>query len=224
MIFNVITLFPDMFSILKNEGVIARAIKKDIINIHTWQLRDFSTDGKVDDMPYGGGGAGMILKVQPIRACINHIKDLNKSNLHTIYLSPQGKKFNHQSALRLAKIKNIILLCGRYGGIDQRIIDVDIDEEISIGDFVLTGGELPAMMLIDSVSRFVSGVIKDTSTKDSFSDGKFDYPHYTKPFKIDTQVVPDILLSGNHSQIKQWRLQKAFDKTKLIRPDLLENE
>ena len=215
MIFNAITIFPKMFDAIKNEGIISRAITKNIIQINTHQLRDFAINKykNIDDAPYGGGG-GMVMQVEPIRNCIKHIKAKNPDTL-VIYLSPQGKKLDNKLVLDLAKKQNITLLCGRYEGVDERIIERDIDMEISLGDFVVSGGELPAMMLIDSVARQIDGVLGNkNSLNDSFQNDLLDYPHYTRPSEIDTQKVPEVLLSGDDKKIKQWRENQAQLATK----------
>ncbi len=221
MRFDVITLFPEMFSAIKEEGVIARGIKKSLLAIHTWQLRDFS-DNKhrnIDDAPYGGG-AGMVIQAKPIRDCLHKIKQ-NNPDTTVIYLSPQGQKLTHKLALELSKLKSITLLCGRYEGIDERVIEHDIDREISIGDFVISGGELGAMVVIDAVSRQISGVLgNQNSLNDSFANGLLDYPHYTRPETIDGQSVPAVLLSGHQANIDAWRVKKAEEKTQAKRPDL----
>ncbi len=219
--FDIITLFPEMFSAIKEEGVIARGIKKSLLAIHTWQLRDFS-DNKhrnIDDAPYGGG-AGMVIQAKPIRDCLHKIKQ-NNPDTTVIYLSPQGQKLTHKLALELSKLKSITLLCGRYEGIDERVIEHDIDREISIGDFVISGGELGAMVVIDAVSRQISGVLgNQNSLNDSFANGLLDYPHYTRPETIDGQSVPAVLLSGHQANIDAWRVKKAEEKTQTKRPDL----
>ena len=222
MKFDIITLFPEMFSAIKEEGVIARAMKKSLISINTWQLRDFSSNKykNVDEKPYGGG-AGMIIQVKPIRDCISNIKQSNP-NTKVIYLSPQGKKLDQNLVEELATFESIIMLCGRYEGVDERVIKNDIDFEISIGDYVISGGELAAMVLIDSISRRLPGVLgNEMSLKDSFTDNLLDYPHYTRPEVIDGQTVPDVLLSGNQAKIDAWRLEQTIKKTKQKRPDLL---
>jgi tRNA (guanine37-N1)-methyltransferase len=222
MRFDVITLFPDMFSAIKNEGVIARGIKKSLLSIHTWQLRDFA-DNKyrnVDDKPYGGGG-GMVMQVKPIRSCIDKIKS-KTTNTQVVYLSPQGQKLTHKLAVKLSKLDSIILLCGRYEGVDERIINQDVDMEISIGDYVISGGELAAMVLIDSVSRQLPKVLgNQNSLDDSFANGILDYPHYTRPKIIDGQQVPEILLSGHQAKIDTWRQEQALKNTQLKRQDLV---
>ena len=222
MKFDIITLFPEMFSAIKEEGVIARAMKKSLISINTWQLRDFSSNKykNVDEKPYGGG-AGMVIQVKPIRDCIAKIKQ-SSPNTKVIYLSPQGKKLDQNMVEELATFKSITMLCGRYEGIDERVIENDIDFEISIGDYVISGGELAAMVVIDSISRRLPGVLgNEVSLKDSFTDNLLDYPHYTRPEVIDGQTVPDVLLSGNQAKIDAWRLEQTIKKTKQKRPDLL---
>jgi tRNA (guanine37-N1)-methyltransferase len=222
MKFDIITLFPEMFSAIKEEGVIARAMKKSLISINTWQLRDFSSNNyrNVDEKPYGGG-AGMVIQVKPIRDCISKIKQ-SRPNTKVIYLSPQGKKLDQNMVEELATFESITMLCGRYEGIDERVIENDIDFEISIGDYVISGGELAAMVVIDSISRRLPGVLgNEVSLKDSFTDNLLDYPHYTRPEVIDGQTVPDVLLSGNQAKIDAWCLEQTIKKTKQKRPDLL---
>jgi tRNA (guanine37-N1)-methyltransferase len=222
MRFDIITLFPEMFSAIKEEGVIARAIKKSIISINEWQLRDFSENKykNVDDKAYGGG-AGMVMQVKPIRDCIKKIKE-QEPETKVIYLSPQGEPLNQNLVEKLSSFESLTLLCGRYEGVDERIIDNDVDFEVSIGDYVISGGELAAMVLIDSVSRRLPNVLgnKD-SLNDSFVNNLLDYPHYTRPESIDGDLVPEVLLSGNQAKIDTWRLEQAKNKTKQKRPDLL---
>ena len=222
MKFEIITLFPEMFSAIKEEGVIARAMKKSLISINTWQLRDFSSNNyrNVDEKPYGGG-AGMVIQVKPIRDCISKIKQ-SSPNTKVIYLSPQGKKLDQNLVEELATFESITMLCGRYEGIDERVIENDIDFEISIGDYVISGGELAAMVVIDAISRRLPGVLgNEVSLKDSFTDNVLDCPHYTRPEVIDNQAVPEVLLSGNQAKIDAWRLEQSIKKTKQKRPDLL---
>ena len=222
MKFDIITLFPEMFSAIKEEGVIARAMKKSLISINTWQLRDFSSNNyrNVDEKPYGGG-AGMVIQVKPIRDCISKIKQ-SSPNTKVIYLSPQGKKLDQNLVEELATFESITMLCGRYEGIDERVIENDIDFEISIGDYVISGGELAAMVVIDAISRRLPGVLgNEVSLKDSFTDNVLDCPHYTRPEVIDGQAVPEVLLSGNQAKIDAWRLEQSIKKTKQKRPDLL---
>ena len=222
MRFDIITLFPEMFSAIKEEGVIARAIKKSIISINEWQLRDFSENKykNVDDKAYGGG-AGMVMQVKPIRDCIKKIKE-QEPETKVIYLSPQGEPLNQNLVEKLSSFESLTLLCGRYEGVDERIIKNDVDLEVSIGDYVISGGELAAMVLIDSVSRRLPNVLgnKD-SLNDSFANNLLDYPHYTRPESIDGDSVPEVLLSGNQAKIDAWRLEQAKKKTQQKRPDLL---
>ena len=222
MRFDIITLFPEMFSAIKEEGVIARAIKKSIISIKEWQLRDFSENKykNVDDKAYGGG-AGMVMQVKPIRDCIKRIKE-QEPGTKVIYLSPQGEPLNQNLVEQLASFESLTLLCGRYEGVDERIIENDIDYEVSIGDYVISGGELAAMVLIDSVSRRLPNVLGNRdSLNDSFANNLLDYPHYTRPESIDGDIVPEVLLSGNQAKIDAWRQEQAKNKTKQKRPDLL---
>ena len=222
MKFDIITLFPEMFSAIKEEGVISRALKKSKISIKEWQLRDFSVNKykNVDDKPYGGG-AGMVMQVKPIRNCLRKIKE-QEPETKVIYLSPQGEPLNQKLVEKLSTFKSLTLLCGRYEGVDERIILNDIDYEVSIGDYVISGGELAAMVLIDSVSRRIPGVLgnKD-SLNDSFSNDLLDYPHYTRPESIDGESVPEVLLSGNQAKIDAWREEQSIKKTKQKRPDIL---
>ena len=220
MKFDVLTLFPEMFNCL-NESILGRAIEKDLININLINIRDFSKDKhkKVDDTPYGGG-AGMVIKPDVVYDAYQSVKD---ENAKVIYMSPQGKVLNQEKVKSLSKEQHLILLCGHYEGIDQRVLDKIVDEEISIGDYVLTGGEIPAMVLIDSVSRYVEGVLKADSIKEeSFSDGLLEYPQYTRPEIFEGEKVPEILLSGNHQEIDKWRKEKSLEITKKKRPDLLQ--
>ena len=222
MKFDIITLFPEMFSAIKEEGVISRALKNSIISLREWQLRDFSSNKykNVDDKPYGGG-AGMVMQVKPIRDCLAKIKELDPDT-KVIYLSPQGQPLNQKLVEELTKFDSLTLLCGRYEGVDERVIENDVDFEVSIGDYVISGGELASMVLIDAVSRRLDNVLgnKD-SLNDSFADNLLDYPHYTRPESIDGESVPEILLSGNQAKIDAWHQEQAFKKTKQKRPDIL---
>ena len=222
MKFDIITLFPEMFSAIKEEGVISRALKNSIISMREWQLRDFSSNKykNVDDKPYGGG-AGMIMQVKPIRDCLAKIKEL-EPDTKVIYLSPQGQPLNQKLVEELTKFDSLTLLCGRYEGVDERVIENDVDFEVSIGDYVISGGELASMVLIDAVSRRLDNVLgnKD-SLNDSFADNLLDYPHYTRPESIDGESVPEVLLSGNQAKIDAWRQEQAMKKTKQKRPDIL---
>ena len=222
MKFDIITLFPEMFSAIKEEGVISRALKNSIISIREWQLRDFSSNKykNVDDKPYGGG-AGMVMQVKPIRDCLAKIKEL-EPNTKVIYLSPQGEPLNQKLVEKLTSFESLTLLCGRYEGVDERVIENDIDFEVSIGDYVISGGELASMVLIDAVSRRLDSVLgnKD-SLNDSFTNNLLDHPHYTRPETIDGESVPEVLLSGNQAKIDAWRQEQSIKKTKQKRPDIL---
>ena len=218
MQFHVLTLFPEMFDIM-NQSIIGKAIEKELIKINLINIRDFSKDKhkKVDDTPYGGG-AGMVMRPDVV---YDAYKAVQAENAKVIYLSPQGKKLNQKKVEELSKEKELILICGHYEGIDQRVLDKIVDEEISIGDYVLTGGELPAMVLIDSVSRYVEGVLKQESIKEeSFSEGLLEYPQYTRPEVFEGTKVPEVLLSGHHENIAKWRKQQSLEITKRKRPDL----
>ena len=220
MKFDVLTLFPEMFEPVK-QSIIGRAKEKNLIDINLINIRDFSKNKhkKVDDTPYGGG-AGMVMQADVVNDAYESIKD---SNAKVIYMSPQGKVLNQKKVEQLSKEEHLIILCGHYEGIDQRVIDKIVDEEISIGDYVLTGGEIPAMVLIDSVSRYVEGVLKEDSIKEeSFSNGLLEYPQYTRPEIFEGEKVPEILLSGHHENINKWRKQKSLEITKQKRPDLLQ--
>ena len=223
---GVITLFPDMFRAVTDFGVTGRAVKNGLLELHTWNPRDFTHDrhSTVDDRPYGGG-PGMLMMVQPLRDAIHAAKAAAGEEAKVIYLSPQGRKLDQQGVTELAKSSRLILVCGRYEGIDERIIQTEVDEEWSVGDYVLSGGELPAMTLIDAVSRLVPGVLgkQASAEQDSFSDGLLDCPHYTRPESLDGLDVPAVLLSGNHEQIRLWRLQQSLGRTLLRRPELFEN-
>ncbi|KGQ29383.1 tRNA (guanosine(37)-N1)-methyltransferase TrmD [Gallibacterium anatis] len=222
---GVITLFPEMFKAITEFGVTSRAIKHELLQLHCWNPRDFTHDKHktVDDRPYGGG-PGMLMMVQPLRDAIQAAKAEAGDDAKVIYLSPQGRKLNQAGVEQLAKNQKMILVCGRYEGIDERVIETEIDEEWSIGDYVLTGGELPAMTLIDAVSRFVPGVLgkQASAEEDSFVDGLLDCPHYTRPEVLDGLVVPPVLMSGNHEEIRKWRLKQSLQRTWLRRPELLE--
>ena len=216
MRFDVLTLFPDLIAPYFEDSILQRAQKAGLIELELHNIRDFSTDKhkKVDDTPYGGG-AGMLMTCQPLFDAIRKVKKLNPGPV--IFLTPHGKRFNQEKAEELALLPGFTLLCGRYEGIDQRVRDALVDEEISIGDFVLTGGELPALMVMDSVARLIPGVLgdEDSSHEDSFSPGmdrEIEYPHYTKPAEFEGLKVPDVLLSGNHAEIAKWR--KAQRKPK----------
>lgn len=219
MKFDVLTLFPEMFKPL-DESIIGKAREKNLIKINLVNIRDFSKDKhkKVDDTPYGGG-AGMVMKPDVV---YDAYKSLENQNAKVIYMSPQGKKLNQKKVEELAKLEHIIILCGHYEGIDQRVLDKIVDEEISIGDYVLTGGELPAMVLIDSVSRYTDGVIaEDSRNEETFANGMLEYPQYTRPEIFEGVKVPDVLLSGHHENIDKWRKEQSLSITAKKRPDIL---
>lgn len=221
MNFYILTIFPQMFDAL-NHSIVKRAKENNLVTIKAIDIRDFSKDKhkKVDDMPYGGG-AGMVMNADPIyKAYLSIVKD-NPEDFHVIFLSPKGKTLTQKTCENYASLKNIILICGHYEGIDQRLIDTIVDEEVSIGDYVLTGGELPAMILIDSTSRLVEGVLnKESLVDESFTNELLEYPQYTRPNIWNDMSVPDVLLSGNHKEINNWRLNSAISITKKNRPDL----
>ena len=219
MKFNILTLFPEMFEPIK-QSIIGKAVEKNIVEINLINIRDFSKDKhkKVDDTPYGGG-AGMVMRPDVVYDAYKSIED---AKTKVIYLSPQGKTLNQKMVEELSEEKNLTLLCGHYEGIDQRVIDKIVDEEISIGDYVLTGGEIPAMVLIDSVCRYIPEVLSKESIKEeSFSEGLLEYPQYTRPEVFEGVKVPKILLSGHHGNIENWRKEEARRITKIKRPDLL---
>lgn len=217
---NILTLFPQMFSSLSS-SIIGRAVDNNLINLNIVNIRDYSLDKhkKCDDYPYGGG-AGMVMTPQPIDTCINSV-DPNHDCLR-IYLSPKGVKLNQQLVQQLATNKNLLLLCGHYEGVDQRVLDLNIDMEISIGDYVLTGGELAAMVLTDAVCRYVPDVLDINATnEESFSNNMLEYPQYTRPLEFKGMKVPEVLVSGHHSNVDQWRRQQQELITTKLRPDLL---
>lgn len=222
MKFDVLTLFPQMFEPVY-QSIIGKAQENKVIDINLIDIRDFSKDKhkKVDDYPYGGG-AGMVIRPDVV---YDAYKSINTKSAKTIYLSPQGKVLTQEKVKELSKEEHIVLLCGHYEGIDQRVLDEIVDEEISIGDYVLTGGELPAMVLIDSVSRYIEGVINQESTnEESFSNGLLEYPQYTRPESFLNKKVPEVLLSGHHSNIEKWRHEKSIENTKNKRPELLKKK
>ena len=222
MKFKVLTLFPNMFDGFLTESIIKRAIENNKIDISIHNIRDYANNkhNQVDDTPYGGG-AGMLLMCEPV---FNAVEDVKEKGSKVIMLSPDGEKLTNEKAYELSKEKDLILLCGHYEGFDERINTI-VDEKISIGDYVLTGGELPAMVLMDAVSRLIPGVIKEEShINDSFNEGLLDYPQYTKPREFKGMKVPDVLLSGDHKKIDEYRKEEAFKKTKESRPDLIEEK
>ena len=227
MIFDIMTLFPDLVDYVLNESIIGRAQKSGAIEVCTYNIRDFSKDKhrRVDDTPYGGG-KGMLMMAPPIYDCYEAIEQKrgNGQSRRVIYMSPSGRILDHDMAKRLSEYDRLVILCGHYEGVDRRIIDEIVDEEISIGDYVLTGGEIPACILVDSVARLVDGVLSDAECyeKESVSSGLLEYPQYTRPFEFHGVSVPDVLISGHHQNIDKWRHDTALEATKEKRPDLYE--
>lgn len=226
MRFDVITLFPEMVEQVTLNGVVGRAKKADVFSLNCWNPRDYA-DNKhrsVDDRPYGGG-PGMLMTVQPLQDTLKAVKAKTKPN-KVVYLSPQGRAINQALMVEVSQLESLTLICGRYEGIDQRFLDTYVDEEWSLGDFVLSGGELAAMVCVDAVVRLLPGALGSelSAQQDSFSDGLLDCPHYTRPEQYQGQNVPEVLLNGNHKDIDAWRLKQALGKTWLKRPDLLEHK
>jgi tRNA (guanine37-N1)-methyltransferase len=229
MNFNVITIFPEMFAAMQY-GIVGRALDSGLIKLSCLNPRDFTDDktGRIDDRPYGGG-PGMVMEVLPLQKAISAFKkqddfaNFAASEKATIYLSPQGKMLDQEVVKDLAAYKGLILIAGRYEGVDERLIETEIDFELSVGDYVLSGGELAAMILIDTITRTLPGALGDenSANQDSFSEGLLDYPHYTRPETVVQKAVPQVLLSGNHEAIARWRLKQALGRTWLRRPDLL---
>ena len=224
MRFDLVTLFPEMVDNVAEAGVLGRAIKKGLIQLKCWNPRDYTHDRHrtVDDRPYGGG-PGMLMKVEPLRDAIHAARKAAGEQARVIYLSPQGRTLDQAGVKELAQYSELILIAGRYEGIDERIIETEVDEEWSIGDYVLSGGELAALVMIDAVARMIPGVLGDAESaeQDSFMDGLLDCPHYTRPEVIDGRAVPEVLLGGNHQVIAQWRMKQALGRTWLRRPELL---
>lgn len=222
--FGLVTLFPEMFTAFTEQGVSGRAVQNGLLDVEFFNPRNFTHDKHrtVDDRPYGGG-PGMLMMVQPLSDAIDAAKAASKSKAKVVYMSPQGQPLTQQLAQSLAEEESLILVAGRYEGIDERVIQSHVDMEISIGDYVLSGGELPAMVLMDTVSRLVPGVLGHASSavEDSFNNGLLDCPHYTRPEVLNGEPVPKVLLSGNHEKIRQWRLQQSLGRTWLRRPELL---
>ncbi|TWG79301.1 tRNA (guanine37-N(1)-) methyltransferase [Cupriavidus gilardii J11] len=229
MQFDVITLFPEMFRALTDWGITSRAAKQQRYGLRTWNPRDFTVDNyrTIDDRPYGGG-PGMVMLAKPLEDAIDAAvaaqSEAGAAPSHVVLMSPQGAPLTHAKVVELARRPSLVLLCGRYEAIDQRLIDRRVDEEISLGDFVLSGGELPAMALIDAVVRLLPGVLGDaqSAVQDSFVNGLLDCPHYTRPEEYQGVRVPDILLGGHHAEIEKWRRQQALANTARKRPDLIE--
>ena len=225
MRFDVMTLFPGMITSVTGESILGKAQKSGLIEVYAHNIRDYTKDKhrKVDDTPYGGG-MGMLMSVQPIIDCYKSFSDSLPKNSKVIYLSPKGSVFNHEKAVELSKLENIVFLCGHYEGVDERALQMIVDEQISVGDFVLTGGELPALTIIDSVSRLIPGVLPDTVCyeDESIASGLLEYPQYTKPYDYCGLKVPEVLMGGNHEDIRKWRRFEALKETFIYRPDLLD--
>jgi tRNA (guanine37-N1)-methyltransferase len=221
---GVVSLFPQMFDAISQYGVTGRAVKQERLSVEYWNPRDFTQDKHrtVDDRPYGGG-PGMVMKVEPLKQAIGAAKSALGQQAKVIYLSPQGKQLTQADLKTFATQEEIIFVAGRYEGIDERLIEQEIDEEWSIGDYVLSGGELAAMVMIDGIARLIPGVLgdEDSAQQDSFMAGLLDHPHYTRPEQLNDQFVPAVLLGGDHEAIRKWRLKQSLGRTWLRRPDLL---
>ena len=222
---QVVTLFPEMVNTITGYGVVGRAVKRELISLDCQNPRDFADDRHrtVDDRPYGGG-PGMVMKYEPAAAAVAAAKAQLPAGSPVVCLSPQGAMFDQATAQRFAELSGIVLLAGRYEGIDERLVESVVDEELSLGDFVLSGGEIAAMAVIDAVARLLPGVLGDetSASQDSFMEGLLDHPHYTRPEEIDGRRVPDVLLSGDHARIAKWRYQQALGRSFERRPDLVE--
>lgn len=225
MNFHIMTLFPEMVMGGLSESITGRAMEKQLINIEAVNIRDFAGNryGHVDDYTYGGG-AGMLMQAKPVYDAYMSIKDKIGSKPRVLYMTPQGTRFNQDMAMELSKEDDLVLLCGHYEGIDERVLEMIVTDYVSIGDFVLTGGELPAMMIVDAVSRLIPGVLgsDESSLYESFYDGLLEYPQYTRPVEFMGMRVPDVLMSGHHKNIADWRYEQSLERTRERRPDLYE--
>jgi tRNA (guanine37-N1)-methyltransferase len=221
---GVVTLFPEMFRAVTDVGITRRALEQGIVELHLWNPRDYAQDRwrRVDDRPYGGG-PGMVMQVQPLRDAVQAARQTGGEGTRVIYLSPQGRRLDQAGVVALARGGPLVLLAGRYEGVDERLLQTAVDEEWSIGDYVLSGGELAAMVVVDAITRMLPGALGhgESAGQDSFSEGLLDYPHYTRPEEIDGLKVPEVLLSGDHGAIRRWRLKQALGRTWLRRPDLM---
>lgn len=222
---DIMTLFPEMCESVLSESIIGRARKAGVVTINCHNIRDFAGNkhNRVDDAPYGGG-MGMVMQAEPIYNCFKSLYDGEKP--HLVYMSPKGKTFKQSDAVRLSKMEHVVLLCGHYEGVDERVLEEIVDEEISVGDYVLTGGELPALTVTDAVCRMIKGVLSDDVcfTEESHFDGLLEYPQYTRPEIWHDREVPKVLLSGNHAEIAKWRKEKCIEVTKQRRPDMLKDK
>jgi tRNA (guanine37-N1)-methyltransferase len=222
---EIVTLFPEMIRAALGAGVTGRALTRGIVSLDVRNPRDFATDvhRTVDDRPYGGG-PGMVMKIEPLRAAIRAAREASPQGTRVVYLSAQGQRFDQRRAAELARLPGLVLVSGRYEGVDERLIELETDEELSVGDYVLSGGELPALLVFDAVTRLVPGVLGDAESaeQDSFVGGLLDWPHYTRPEQFEGRAVPEVLLGGNHAAIRRWRLKCALGRTWQRRPDLLE--
>ncbi|MEG2396836.1 MAG: tRNA (guanosine(37)-N1)-methyltransferase TrmD [Oscillospiraceae bacterium] len=223
---DILTLFPEMCENVLKESIIGRARENNYVTINTINIRDYTLDkhNRVDDAPYGGG-MGMLMQTQPIYDCYMDLCEKIGEKPHLIYMSPQGKTLTQEKVKELSKLSNIAILCGHYEGVDERVIEEIVDEEISIGDYVLTGGELPALVLADSISRMLEGVLANDEAKEleSHYNSLLEYPQYTRPYEWHSKKVPEVLISGHHANIEKWRREKSLERTLLRRPDLLQN-
>lgn len=221
---GVVSLFPQMFGALRSGGVTARALEAERLTLQMWNPRDFTRDRHrtVDDRPYGGG-PGMVMLVEPLKRAIEAARTALGPDAHRVYLSPQGRRMTQADVAGLKDRQRLVLVCGRYEGVDERLVESDIDEELSLGDFVLSGGEIAAMALIDAMARLLPGTLghEDSAKEDSFADGLLDYPHYSRPETVGGRRVPEVLLSGDHGAIRRWRLKQALGRTYERRPELL---
>lgn len=226
---GVVSLFPQMIQSLGEYGVLGRGIRSGLVDVECWNPRDYTLDvhRTVDDRPYGGG-PGMLMKVEPLKAALDAAKQAapDPAKLRTIYVSPQGRRLDQAGVEELSREKSLLFLAGRYEGVDERLLEAEVDEEWSLGDFVLSGGELAVMAMIDAIARFIPGVLghEMSAKEDSFAAGLLDCPHYTRPEVYSGHKVPSVLLSGNHEEIRKWRLKQALGRTWLRRPDLLEQQ
>ncbi len=222
---DLMTLFPEMCDRVMSESIIGRARNKGILDIHCHQIRDYTLNrqNQVDDYPFGGG-MGMVLNAQPVADCFRAVCEQVGEKPYLVYMSPQGKTLTQKRAYELSKLPNLCVLCGHYEGIDERVLEAFVDEEISVGDYVLTGGELPALTLIDCVSRMVPGVLSDEEcfTEESHFSGLLEYPQYTRPAEWEGRAVPEVLLTGHHANIARWRREQSLLRTKKLRPDMFE--